>query len=114
MKVTLNELISYYVKNKLNEGYVGATLTDNGIIEIQLECYNYTEDKGMKCLPKDFVLVQEKPDMAVCTGGKWKGWLFSYKENPEHWIPERKLEGWEMMQVEDQIHYDIIISSKEE
>lgn len=52
--------------------------------------------------------VDGRIDYAVdLTGGKLHGWLFI--NNGEGYISERKLESWEIMQAEDQQHYDIVI-----
>ena len=53
-------------------------------------------------LPNGMTLLQKNPDFAVdLKGGKWHGWL--YRKHPDgHWVSHRKLEGWEIMQAEDQ------------
>ena len=60
-------------------------------------------------LGEGLVLVQVNPDYAVdLSGGKTSGWLF-YKHPDGQWVTRRKLEGWEVMQAEDQRDDGIII-----
>ena len=58
-------------------------------------------------LSNGLTLVSVNPNCAVdLTGGKLHGWLFI--DHGEGYISERKLEAWEIMQAEDQDHYDIV------
>lgn len=56
-------------------------------------------------VPAGFVLLQRhdgKPLYAACLdGGRFHGWLMS-KHHDGHWVSQRKLESWEVMQAEDQ------------
>lgn len=62
-------------------------------------------------LPKNFVPLQQengKLVYAACMdGGHFHGWLM-WKHPDGQWVSKRKLEPWEIMQVEDQAHYAIV------
>ena len=64
-----------------------------------------------KEVPKGFVLLQRhngKAYYAACMdGGPHHGWLM-WKHPNGDWITKRKLEGWEIMQVEDQRDGNIV------
>lgn len=62
-------------------------------------------------LPNGFVFLQienGKPVYAACMdGGRFHGWLM-WKHPDGQWVSKRKLEEWELMQVEDQRDYEIV------
>lgn len=62
-------------------------------------------------LPNGMTLLQRHPDIAVDLRGKdWHGWLF--KKHPDgQWVSMRKLEGWEVMQAEDQRDEGLVLHS---
>jgi hypothetical protein len=62
-------------------------------------------------MPEGFVLLQTKSGQeqyAACMIGRFAGWLM-WKHPDGQWVSDRKLEPWEIMQVEDQRDYDIVI-----
>jgi hypothetical protein len=60
-------------------------------------------------LPDGKILLQQNPDCAVdLSGGRWHGWLF-VRHPDGHWVSQRKLEGWEIMQAEDQRDGGIVL-----
>jgi len=62
-------------------------------------------------LPNGMTLLQRNPDIAVqLDGGEWHGWLFN-KHPDGKYVSQRKLEGWEIMQAEDQRDEGIVIES---
>jgi len=55
-------------------------------------------------LPSGFILLQEENGRAcyaACMIGQFSGWLM-WKHPDGQWVSKRKLESWELMQVEDQ------------
>ena len=57
------------------------------------------------------VLVQKNPDMAVdLSDGPFNGWLF-WRHPDGQFVSKRKLEPWEIMQVEDQRDEGIVIDA---
>lgn len=67
----------------------------------------YTEHLNDE-VPSGFVILQRNPDRFVCLdNGRFHGWLM-YKHPDGHLVSDRKLEHWELMQVEDQVYYDIV------
>jgi hypothetical protein len=55
------------------------------------------------------ILLQISPNKAVdLSGGRLHGWLF-YQHPDGQYVTERKLEGWEIMQAEDQRDSGIVI-----
>jgi len=55
-------------------------------------------------------LVNRNPDKAVDlrADSKFSGWLF-FRHPDGHWVTERKLESWEIMQAEDQRDEGIVV-----
>lgn len=63
----------------------------------------------MNQLKNGLVLLQQNPDCAVdLSGGSYHGWLFIKNDNCQ-WVKKRKLEGWEIMQAEDQRDEGIVL-----
>lgn len=71
-------------------------------------------DSVFKEVPEGFVLLQLHDGhacYAACMdGGRFHGWLM-WKHPDGQWVSKRKLEQWEIMQVEDQRDYGIVQST---
>lgn len=69
------------------------------------------DEDARDALPKGFVPLQRhggKLVYAACMdGGRYHGWLM-WRHPDGQWVTKRKLELWEVMQVEDQEHYGIV------
>lgn len=63
-------------------------------------------------LPKGFIPLQRRNGQlvyAACMDFNARHYKWLMRKHPNgHWVSERKLEDWEVMQVEDQDHYGII------
>ena len=91
----------------------GYTLDAAEALRAALEQPVEQETTCKDCLqvPDGFVLLQTEagqPVYAACLdGGRFNGWLM-WKHHDGQWVSKRKLEPWELMQVEDQRDYGIV------
>lgn len=66
-------------------------------------------------VPEGYVLLQRengRAKYAACMVGRFAGWLMQ-KHPDGQWVSERRLEAWELMQVEDQRDYAIVTEQKD-
>jgi hypothetical protein len=65
-----------------------------------------------KEVPDGYALLERhngKAAYAACLdGSRFHGWLFAKGPEDGQWVSQRKLEGWEIMQAEDQRDYNIV------
>ncbi|HWK69982.1 MAG TPA: hypothetical protein VNS29_03985 [Burkholderiaceae bacterium] len=64
-------------------------------------------------VPDGYVLLQRHNGQAcyaACMSGTFAGWLM-WKHPDGQWVSKRKLEAWELMQVEDQRDDGIVIET---
>lgn len=63
-------------------------------------------------VPDGYVLLERRDGKAIhaacMDGGRFHGWLFTKGPENDQWVSQRKLEPWEIMQVEDQRDDNIV------
>lgn len=89
----------------------GSTATEFNAIEALRAALEQQHVSVHDELPFGFVPLQREKGSVVYAacldGGRFNGWLM-WRHPDGQWVSKRKLEQWELMQVEDQRDYDIV------